>query len=350
MPDLSHLTFAMFSTSASRKSEKVNRESPKNPTVVDTRQENYRVYQIRPLTPNFGVECVDVDLSKVNISDDAFVDQVKQDLLEHRVVLFRNQKNLSGQRQVDISNMLGKVQSTFYKHPKSPHPDIFRVSNNEEEGCTNVGRSGWHIDGTFQERPFRFQTMYFPSVMTNGGGDTYFVPLKELYDELSAEVKEIFNRLWMVTGHRHSSPIHPLVYDHPFRLDKTMMFHCGPPFVRTWLLEDASSDSSETLDKDWPSAHAVNSMKRVPAENIQNMLTQEINSRLDSIGLRMKWKQGDFMINDNLGLAHYASDGTQTDPATAGLRLLHRTTITGGPETVPQKEDGRQSFTIGEVL
>ena len=47
-----------------------------------------------------------------------------------------------------------QIESTFYNHPASPHRDIFRVSNDPAEGCTGVGRTGWHIDGSFQERPF----------------------------------------------------------------------------------------------------------------------------------------------------------------------------------------------------
>ena len=56
----------------------------------------------------------------------------------HRLVIFRDQGAVSGQRQVDISGWFGNLESTFYKHPKSPHPDIFRVSNNNLEGCTGT--------------------------------------------------------------------------------------------------------------------------------------------------------------------------------------------------------------------
>lgn len=291
-----------------------------------------RAYQIRPLAPTFGVECLGVDLGNL-VDDDTssrIIRQIKNDLVEHRALLFRKQ-NLSGQRQVDISNQLGKIESTFYKHPKSPHPDIFRVSNDDAEGCTSVGRSGWHIDGTFQLRPFMYQTMYFPSVAK--GGDTYFVPLKELYDSFSTEDKEYYDKLWMVTGKRQA-PIHPLVGTHPFRPNNetTMTFHCGLPFVKGWY-----------EDKD---AKEVNTDRMIPAGDVQRKLTNSIEAVLDNIGLRMQWEAGDFLLTDNLGLAHYASEGTQEDAKVVGLRVLHRTTIVGGPETVPRKEDGRKSFTV----
>lgn len=301
-------------------------------TSMETNEMNL-VYQLRPMTKHFGAEVVGVDMSQVDLSDDgSFLRQLKKDLTNYRALLFRRQ-NLSGQRQVDISNELGTVESTFFKHPKSPHPDIFRVSNLEEEGCTFVGRSGWHVDGTFQMRPFMYQTMFFPSVAE--GGDTFFMPLHEFYESLPEETRERYDRLWMVTD-RRQAPAHPLVYQHPFRNETTMLFHCGRPFVSGWFQDQVMEDGTRH----------VNVEELLPSRPIQEELTNAIESRLDDLGLRMKWQQGDFMINDNLGLAHYASEGTQEDWQKVGLRILHRTTIVGGADTVPQKMDGRRSFKI----
>jgi taurine dioxygenase len=285
------------------------------------------MYQLRPLSAFFGVEVLGLDMATTDLSNPHLVRQLQRDLIQHRVLLFRKQQ-LSGQRQVDISSCFGTLQSTFFKHPRSPHPDIFRVSNNEEEGCTNVGRSGWHCDGTFQLKPFTYQTMYFESVAQ--GGDTLFIPLKELYESAPAARKEKWNKTWMVTG-RRQAPVHPLVCQHPFRNEVTMLFHCGEPFVRGWLEEDENKE--------------IDSTSMVEAALVQRELTSEIESKFDTFGLRMKWDVGDFMINDNLGLAHYATQGTQGDWREVGLRILHRTTIVGGPETLPKKIDGRTSMT-----
>jgi len=302
---------------------------------------NGNFYTSHRLSPHFGIEAAGVDLNDASLIDNSeFISQMKRDLVRHRAILFRSQ-NLSGQRQVEISDRLGTIQSTFYKHPKSPHPDIFRVSNDEDEGCTRVGRSGWHLDGTFQERPFMYQTMYFPSVAE--GGDTYFVPLKELYDSFSAREKEYYNKLWMVTG-RREAPIHPLVYKHPFRPndEETLLFHCGRPFVNGWFCDEAHNmtDGGNVVN-------GVDTSKMIHPSVIQDQLTKNIESELSTIGIRMKWQRGDFFITDNLGLAHYASEGTQGCTEDVGLRILHRTTVVGGEETVPSKLDGRRSFMMG---
>ncbi|CAD7943330.1 unnamed protein product [Amoebophrya sp. A120] len=307
-------------------------------------------YSLTPLAPHFGAEIHGVDLPKLMAQEQhqtgttggssssssssssspytEFFTQVKEDLVKHRLLLFRKQFNFTGQQQVDFSKHLGKIESTFHKHEKSPHSDIFRVSNDEAEGCTNVGRSGWHVDGTFMETPFQYQTMYFESVAE--GGDTLFMPLKEFYEQQTTDCRNRWSTLWMVTG-RRQAPVHPLVYQHPHRKDTTMLFHCGEPFCSGWLRDDVDQNRGQE--------------RLLHPRIVQKELTEKLQKAMEeNIGLAMKWQKGDFAINDNLGLAHYATEGTQGDPRRAGLRILHRTTVVGGEETIPRKADGRRSF------
>lgn len=122
------------------------------------------MYSIKPF--QLGVEVQGVDL-KGPVSDE-IIEQIKGDVTKNRLLLFRNQGCVSGNRQVEISQWFGELESTFYKHPKSPHPDVFRVSNSENEGCRNVGRTGWHIDGSFMLQPFRYSLYHMVSVPRSG--------------------------------------------------------------------------------------------------------------------------------------------------------------------------------------
>ncbi len=62
---------------------------------------------------------------------------------------------------------------TFPKNPPS-NKDIlllfcrFRVSNDKNEGCTGVGRTGWHVDGSFQPAPFSHALYHIVSVPQKG--------------------------------------------------------------------------------------------------------------------------------------------------------------------------------------
>ena len=117
-------------------------------------------YQLTPA--KLGVEVRGIDLKKDPPQE--VIDLIKADVAKYRILIFRDQGVISGLRHVEISKWFGELESTFYKHPKSPHPDVFRVSNDEEEGCRNVGRTGWHIDGSFQQAPFAYALYHMASV------------------------------------------------------------------------------------------------------------------------------------------------------------------------------------------
>ena len=80
--------------------------------------------------------------------------------------------------------------------PRLSATDIFRVSNDDEQGCRNVGRSGWHIDGSFMDKPFKIQTMTFWSV--SDGGNTQFSPLAELVESLPEAQRQEWEDLYFV--------------------------------------------------------------------------------------------------------------------------------------------------------
>lgn len=70
------------------------------------------------------------------------------------------------------------------------------MSNDDEQGCRNVGRSGWHIDGSFMDKPFKIQTMTFWSV--SDGGNTLFSPLAELVESLPEAQRKEWEDLYFV--------------------------------------------------------------------------------------------------------------------------------------------------------
>jgi taurine dioxygenase len=81
---------------------------------------------------------------------------IMSDTHKYRLLIFRNNgEHMSGDAQVEISQWFGKIDNTFYKHATSPNTNVFRVSNDPKEGSKGVGRAGWHIDGTFKQKPFK---------------------------------------------------------------------------------------------------------------------------------------------------------------------------------------------------
>uniref|UniRef100_S4RHB8 TauD/TfdA-like domain-containing protein n=1 Tax=Petromyzon marinus TaxID=7757 RepID=S4RHB8_PETMA len=165
------------------------------------------------------------------------VEQIKSDVTKHRLLIFKDQGIISGQKQVDITRWFGEPESTFYNHPKSPHPDVFRVSNDPAEGCTGVGRTGWHIDGSFMHAPFAYSIYHIVRVPKRGA--TVFAPLTDLIERLEPEKRARWERLWMVSD-RRNRVTHPLIYPHPATGLPTLCFHVGMTEEFVWDAEDAS--------------------------------------------------------------------------------------------------------------
>ena len=85
------------------------------------RHSNPRPYSVSSL-PLFGVEVRGIDL-KAKI-DPETVAMVKEDVAEYRLMVFRDQGLVSGEKQVEISHWFGELDCPFYKHPSSPHPEV----------------------------------------------------------------------------------------------------------------------------------------------------------------------------------------------------------------------------------
>ncbi|XP_065906034.1 alpha-ketoglutarate-dependent taurine dioxygenase-like [Dysidea avara] len=270
-------------------------------------------YTIKPL-PLVGAEIFGVDL-KLNVNDDVIA-QIKLDVTKYRLLIFRDQGIISGDRHVEISKWFGELDSTFYNHPRSPHLDVFRVSNNEEEGCRGVGRTGWHIDGSFQPAPFGYSLYHIVSVPTSG--DTAFSPLNEVVQSLTPDQYTRWNKLYMMSD-RRGSLTHPLIYPHPLTGKETLCFHLGmtSSFVYDW-------DTPEARFTEWPETKKL-------LQEIHNQVVRDNRKYI----YQHKWTQGDFIISDNLAVGHEASPETQLPEEQVGLRIMHRTTVKG--QYTPQK-------------
>ena len=92
------------------------------------------------------------------------------------------------------------------------------------EGCTNVGRTGWHIDGSFQERPFSHSIYHIIECPTDGA--TVFAPLNELIERLDEKKKAFWHRLYMASD-RRGGVVQPHIYPHPLTKKLTLCFHLG---------------------------------------------------------------------------------------------------------------------------
>mmetsp|Transcript_33328 Transcript_33328/g.83957 ORF Transcript_33328/g.83957 Transcript_33328/m.83957 type:complete len:326 (+) Transcript_33328:321-1298(+) len=264
-------------------------------------------YNLAPL-PIVGAVVEGVDLN-APVSEDLAA-TITHDAFEHSLLLFRGQGKVSGDRQCEISRWFGEIESRpFGKHPRSPNTDVFRVSNVAAEGCTGVGRTGWHIDGSFMDAPYQVSCYHMHAVPTRGA--TAFVSLEALINRMSDDQRSKWDRLWMCSD-RQTGPQHPVLYKHPVTGRSTMCLHLG--MTRGFIWDKGTPDSRVTGEAE--------------TEALLGELEQLLQENEDLV-YRHEWKDGDFLITDNLALAHEATPETQLPVSQVGLRILHRTTVAG---------------------
>ncbi|XP_069128262.1 (3R)-3-[(carboxymethyl)amino]fatty acid oxygenase/decarboxylase-like [Argopecten irradians] len=252
----------------------------------------------------------------VEVTCQEAINSIRADVHKHKLLIFKNQGVISGDKHVEISKWFGDLESTFYKHPKSPHPDVFRVSNDESEGCTRVGRTGWHIDGSFMAQPFSYSIYHMVSIPKQG--NTAFVSLSDLIDSLSPEKRARWERLWMVSDRRETMA-KPLIYSHPITKTPTLCFHLG--MTEGFIVDKGTEKEQYTSDME-----TIGILKDIHKEIVKD------DRRLI---YSHKWEEGDFIISDNLAVGHEATPETQYPVSDVGLRILHRTTVKG--TTFPSK-------------
>ncbi|XP_047487471.1 alpha-ketoglutarate-dependent sulfate ester dioxygenase-like isoform X2 [Penaeus chinensis] len=273
---------------------------------MGTQESSHNFYKLTPV--KLGCEVRGINL-KQDVPPEVMA-AIKEDVTKHRLLIFKDQGVVSGERHVEIAKWFNEPESTFYKHPRSPHPDVFRVSNDRSEGCTNVGRTGWHIDGSFQEAPFAYALYHMVSVPSNG--PTVFAPLTDIIEELPREQRIRWERLYMISDGR-SGPVHPLIYSHPITKRKVLCFHLGMTDSFIW-------DYKTPQQRITKEEETYSLLQEIHHEFIKNNKVRQFSHQ---------WEVGDFIISDNLSVGHEAAPETQLPRSQVGLRILHRVTTKG---------------------
>lgn len=265
-------------------------------------------------------------------------------ITKHRIVVMRSQKDFTWEKQLQFTEMLADTvgghvfeeASSINRKKRPRHAEktdsrVAWISNDERRGGRSIGTEGWHVDGNVAEVPHRYTLLFCESAIK--GGDTRFVALRDIVKN-TFEIKT--SPLYHGVEYRsafNASVVHPLIYPHPVTGDDTMVFGLGSLFGNARLNNEAHSE-----------------VELGPVESAKLLKRLTLAFKASSRGgrnryeRRWKWKKGDFLIIDNLAIAHVATKGTQRKRSKklaalddTDLRLMRRTTVAG--HNVPMKRE-----------
>jgi alpha-ketoglutarate-dependent sulfate ester dioxygenase len=258
--------------------------------------------------------------------DAGAVADVRQALLRHKVIFFRDQHHLDDAGQHAFAARIG----TPIAHPAVQQENMPVITPiNSEYGKANR----WHTDVTFVAN-YPAASVLRAVTLPSYGGSTLWTNTAAAYQELPESLKHLAENLWALHSNRfdYIAPLdaqtdnqkthraafekidfrteHPVVRVHPETGERTLV---AGDFVRGFVGLD--NYESQTL-----------------LELLQRRITMPENT------VRWNWEPGDVAIWDNRATQHRAVDDYDDQ-----YRLMNRVTVAGD---VPVDIHGRRSRVI----
>jgi alpha-ketoglutarate-dependent taurine dioxygenase len=300
----------------------------KGTNMTDTIGTHVRI-DVRRLAGNLGAEITGVDTG-TELGDDT-VAQIRQALLEHKVVFLRGQ-SLNYRRQVAFAERLGPLT---LGHPTLASPPDQPLLE-EIDSAKGTRANHWHTDVTFVDRPPAF-TLLHGVVIPPVGGDTIWANTVTAYQSLPAELRDLADRLRIVHTNDYD---YAAVYGRGERVDAAVtaqrqefvstVYETEHPAVR---VHPETEERSLVLGG---FARTVLGYSPQASRDLIRVLQEYVTRPEQTV--RWQWRVDDLAIWDNRATQHYAI----FDYGSA-RRRGERVTVAG---PVPVGVDGRPSVAL----
>jgi taurine dioxygenase len=145
-----------------------------------------RSIQVQPLTCAIGAELGNVNLG-VASRDPGLVAEIRQLLLKHKVLFFRDQE-FTRAEHVAFARHFGELEDHPVAGSDPEHPGLVRIYKSPDSPNDRY-ENAWHTDATWREKPpfgCVLRCVECPPV----GGDTMWANMALAYEKLPAAIKE----------------------------------------------------------------------------------------------------------------------------------------------------------------
>jgi taurine dioxygenase len=148
--------------------------------------------EITPMTAVIGAEISGLDLRDPLAT--SAIDAIRQALLDHLVVFFRDQY-LDDRQQRDFAAQFGELEPFVLAPPANPDvPEMHTLAFDNGAAALGSRVDSWHTDGTFMQCP-PLGTVLRAVELPEFGGDTCWANMYAAYDALSAPMRELVDQL-----------------------------------------------------------------------------------------------------------------------------------------------------------
>lgn len=267
--------------------------------------------EIRAITPTIGAEVRGVDLAGSLAKPT--LDQIEKALLEHMVLVFRDQ-DITPEQHLAFGRNFGDVYCPAMSPFVPDYPEIMLLDTTTPKGA---GADNWHCDATFMREP-PLGAILRPIELPRSGGDTCFANMVAAYEALSPTLRSMLDGL---------TAVHDLT-----------------PQLRISVARGLSPEGFDTLQKKWPPVehpvvrtHPVTGRKSLYLNRNTGSklvgLTEPENDvvlpflldhvRSPEFQCRIRWEMDCIAFWDNRCVQHCGV------PDFSERRVMHRVTIAG---------------------
>lgn len=283
---------------------------------------------IRELTPVFGAEINDVDITRP-VEDSVFA-EISAAFEEYSVLLFRDQV-LDDEQQIAFSKRFGPLEVTVSANPAGGSA-FARQSNldvktgeaippDDRRMLYQRGNQLWHSDSSFKPVP-SLCSLLSARIVPPEGGNTEFINTRAAYGALPQATKD---------------RIEGLVAEHWFAHSRRMTMpgiltpeqEAEVPPVRQAVVRTNPANGRKALFLGAHASHIIG----WPIEEGRAFL-RELLELCDQPAFfySHRWREGDLVVWDNRCVLHRAT----TYDSVKYQRLMQRTTVAGDGPTTPQ--------------
>lgn len=277
---------------------------------------------IEPLAEAMGARIDGVDLSK-ELSEEQFA-EIYQALVDHKVITFSEQQ-ISPSEHVEFSKRFGKCDvHSNNEYLLDGFPEILVLSNDINNGKPiGVVDAGveWHSDLSWQNDPPLGSILHCLKTPT-AGGNTGFINMATVYDELSSDLKESIGQLEGI--HCVSKLVNPRVTISENRTNAKEFYakqlEKHPPVQHPLVYQNP--DTGELIL--FVSPRFTIGIADIPEDTGQKLL-DDLFTHLDHTNAKLEytWSEGDVVMWDNRSALHCALGGYSYPD----IRLINRTTV-----------------------
>ncbi len=146
-------------------------------------------FDVTQLGATIGAELVGVKLGP-DLPDEVIA-EIRQALLEYKVVFLRDQPQLTAAGHVAFARRFGDLELHPFLKDNGEHPELVRFEKSPEVGGYE---NGWHSDVSWREVPSMGAILRAVEVPPSGG-DTLFCDMYAAYEGLDDDVKASIEHL-----------------------------------------------------------------------------------------------------------------------------------------------------------